>query len=120
MNELATRPHFAKYAVRGKAVDVGERSLGGHGQTSRTRLRAAARGGDGCVREELAARTMNGEQFRAIRGLLLRVAVLWVTVPVAAKARGLPRARVNHRNVTVLSRMAGAPPQQEINEPTST
>jgi hypothetical protein len=75
------------------------------------------------------AATFAGSRYRrrrtrnvvaAIVSVGLRVAVLWVTVPVAAKARGLPRARVNHRNVTVLSRMVGAPPQQEINEPTNT
>jgi hypothetical protein len=35
------------------------------------------------------------------------------------RAERLPRARRKHRNVTVLPRMAGAPAQQEINEPTS-
>jgi hypothetical protein len=34
-------------------------------------------------------------------------------------AERLPRAQRKHRNVTVLPRMAGAPAQQEINEPTS-
>ena len=31
-------------------LDVGKRALGGHGQARRTRLRADARGGNGCVR----------------------------------------------------------------------
>ena len=35
------------------------------------------------------------------------------------RAEHLPRARSKHRNVTVLPRMAGAPAQQEINEPNS-
>jgi hypothetical protein len=35
------------------------------------------------------------------------------------RAESLPRARRKHRNVTVLPRMAGAPAQQEINEPAS-
>ena len=35
------------------------------------------------------------------------------------RAKCFPRARGKRRNVTVLPRMAGAPAQQEINEPTS-
>jgi hypothetical protein len=46
-----------------------------------------------------------------------------VPAPVRVKlkrAERLPRpARRKHRNVTVLPRMAGAPAQQEINEPTN-
>jgi hypothetical protein len=54
---------------------VGERPQ--RRDTSRcARIRADTRGGDGRFRQELAGRTMNDEQFRAIRGLLVTIVIL--------------------------------------------